>query len=459
MKILRFFPLMLVVGGLGCLTTMLGAQTVSTLYSFNGTDGDRPYYVVPTQGRDGKLYGTTATSVSTDGDGTAWQLSTAGELKVLHTFTSASGNWPNAGLTLGTDGNFYGTTLEGGSTSAGVLFRLTPAGVYTVLHEFQGGSDGQAPYAAPIEASDGNLYGTTFGGTSADSTVYKYTRAGAFSTIHVLTGTEGSNIEIPLIQAADGNLYGTATGGGLYGCGTLFKMSLAGQMLHTYSFCSPSELGWFPLGLIQGNDGNFYGTTQFGGINGGGTVFKVDSYGRVTTLYSFNSASPDPSQPVGLVQGTDSNLYGATYDGGDGGYAGILFQLTTTGSYELLYNFGGGGRAWVPPGQYTTGIFYGVTSLGGAYGDGEVYSLSTGLGPFVAFVVPTAKVGQTAQILSQGLTGTTAVTFNGIAAAKFTVVSDTYMTAVVPSGATTGPVVVTTPGGALTSNVSFRISN
>jgi hypothetical protein len=126
----------------------------------------------------------------------------------------------------------------------------------------------------------------------------------------------------------------------------------------------------------------------------------------------------------------------------------------------LLYNFAQAIGQWPNAAllQHTNGLFYGVADIGGTYSEGSIYSLNMGLGPFVAFVRPTGKVGQTAQILGQGLTGSTGVTFNGVPATSFTVVSDTYMTAVVPSGATTGPVVVTTPSGPLTSNVSFRIS-
>ena len=108
--------------------------------------------------------------------------------------------------------------------------------------------------------------------------------------------------------------------------------------------------------------------------------------------------------------------------------------------------------------QDTSGEFYGTTWVGSTYNYGAIYSLDMGLGPFIKFVRPSGTVGQAAQILGQGLTGTTSVTFNGLPASSFSVVSDTYMTAVVPSGATTGPVVVTMPTGPLTSNVSFRIS-
>jgi uncharacterized repeat protein (TIGR03803 family) len=454
----RFLMMMLAVLAIPLLLVGASpAQTVTTVYSFNGADGDDPNFVVPVQGRDGNLYGTTATSAATAGDGTAWQLSTSGELKVLHTFTIESGNWSVSGLTQASDGNFYGTTQQGGSSSQGVLFKLTKDGGYLVLHSFSGGADGQIGYAPPIEASDGNLYGATYGGNngkSRSSTVYKYTPAGAFSTIHFFTNLEAANIESPVIQGADGNLYGTSMAGG-NGSGTIFKMNLAGQVLQIFDFGTSSELGYSPSALLQANDGSFYGSTLGGGTYNQGTIFRMNQLGRVTTLYNFGATPTDGQQPSAMVQGTDSNLYGVTTKGGASGM-GTIFQLTTAGAYKQVSSFGFA-DCIVPPLQHTNGTFYGVSPRGGTYDYGYSYAFDIGLGPFVTFVRTMGKIGQTAQFLGQGLTGSTGVTFNGVAASSFKVQSDTFMTAVVPSGATTGKVVVTTPSGALTSNVNFRI--
>jgi uncharacterized repeat protein (TIGR03803 family) len=214
-------------------------------------------------------------------------------------------------------------------------------------------------------------------------------------------------------------------------------------------------------GLLQASDGNFYGTTFEGGHGiGCGTVFKLNQAGNVSPVYAFKDAADGCNPEAGLVQGTDGNLYGTTPYGGKGGNGGdgTLFQLTTHGVHTILYNFGTTGyRPLAAPMQDTNGTFYGTTELGGRSGYGTVYSLNMGLGPFVTFVRPNGAVGGTAQILGQGLTGATGVTFNGIAATSFKVATDTFMTAVVPAGATTGKVVVTTPGGTLTSNVTFRV--
>jgi len=194
--------------------------------------------------------------------------------------------------------------------------------------------------------------------------------------------------------------------------------------------------------------------------------------GALTTLYSFCSQSrcADGANPVaGLVQGTDGNFYGTTIVGGTGPCPGMLtpgcgtvFRITPQGALTTVHSFEGtDGTA--PAGglmQATSGLFYGTASMGGlndcAFGCGTLFSIDMGLGPFVTFVQAAGKVGRTGGILGQGFTGTTSVSLNGIPA-SFTVVSDTFIKAAVPAGATTGYVTVNTPSGPLTSNVPFRV--
>ncbi len=443
---------------LGNLST---AQTVRDLYNFAGANGSaNPFYVTPTQGRDGALYGTDYEK--TGGNGSIFRLTTAGVAGSPHVYDGLDGSNPLGGVVLGSDGNLYGTTAYGGSQNDGTLFRLGSHGTYLVLHEFQGGTDGMVPTAAPIQGSDGNFYGTTFGLLGGvNSTVYKYTSSGNLTTIYQFDQNHGQFVEAPLIQGSDGNLYGTAAGGGANNCGTIFKLTTSGTMLWYYSFpCGP--WGAVPFApLVQASDGNFYGTTDQGGNAGGewGTIFKLDPKGNVSVLHSFNANGRDGYGAVGgLVQGTDGKLYGTTTLGGKYG-CGALFQITTGGDYTLLYSFPSqlGTSPFAAPVQDTNGLFYGTTSAGGKFGFGSVYSLDMGLGSFITLVRYQGKIGATAQILGQGFTGTSSVTFNGVAASSFKVVSDTYMTAVVPSGAKTGPVVVTTPSDKLTSNKNFRI--
>ena len=439
------------------------AQTVTTVYNFTGKNGSaNPLYGTLAQGRNAELYGTTYQS--TGGQGSIFAFASTGVGSTPFSFNGTNASNPVGGLTLATDGTFYGTTAHGGTQDNGVLFEVTPSGIL-FLHELGGESDGALPYAAPVQASDGSLYGTTNGSSIlSGSTIYKYTPAsGVFTTIYQFNGdAEGQSIFAPLIQGTDGNLYGTANGGGAYGSGTIFKLNTSGTLLFDYSFpcCGTGGLG--PVGpLVQASDGNFYGTTSFGGYGRGyGVIFKMDRNDTVSVLYEFKGPPNDGRGPsAGLTQATDGKLYGTTTAGGLSD-SGTLFQITTGGTYKLLYSFlnEAGTSPQAAPAQHTNGILYGTTELGGRFGFGTIYSLDMGLGPFVTFVRPTGRVGKSVQILGQALTGTTSVTFNGVAAAKFTVISDTYMTAVVPAGATTGVVVVATPAGNLTSNVSFRIS-
>ncbi len=435
------------------------AQTVSVIHTFNGSNASQGPEGTPVQGRNGELYGTTIGLTS----GSIFRLTTSGQFDQLFALNGTDGAYPSSGLTLASDGNFYGTAAFDGSDNEGVLFKITPGGSYTVLHDFGNGTDGGTPEGPPIQASDGNLYGTTHGGPGT-SIVYRYTLAGTYSVVTTFAGNAGSSLVGPLVQGSDGNLYGTATQGGAHNSGTVFKVTTTGSVLGFYSFNyngNAAKGGYFPSGgLIQATDGNFYGVTNAGGTSGFGTVFRMTPTVRVTTVYSFQGPPSDGASPnFGLVQATDGNLYGATTAGGANGL-GTLFQISTNGTtYQSLYSFTAA-TGEIPVTallQDTSGTFYGTAVEGGGSDYGTVFSLDMGLDPFVTFVVALGRAGQTAQILGQGLTGTTGVTFNGVAATSFKVLNDTFMTAVVPSGATTGPVVVTTPSAALTSNKSFRI--
>ncbi len=226
-----------------------------------------------------------------------------------------------------------------------------------------------------------------------------------------------------------------------------------------------------PVGLLQATNGNFYGTTSTGGPynencnnNGCGTVFEITPSGKLTTLHSFGTQANDGWEPnAGLVQANDGNFYGTTlhggaYEGPD--YAqGTAFKITPTGVLTTLASFclecSAGTYPWSALMQATNGTLYGTTLFGGFKFDGDVFSLS-GLAPFVAFLPAARRAGGLVEILGQGFTGTTAVSFNGTPA-SFIVESDTYLTATVPAGASTGVVTVTTPSGTLTSNKAFRV--
>jgi uncharacterized repeat protein (TIGR03803 family) len=437
------------------LTTAGPAQTFTDFFNFSGTNGGVPGYNVLVQGRDGQLYGTTNEG-GTDGFGVVFRINTGGTESVIYSFDGAHGRAPSGGLTLGSDGNFYGTANIGGTFDLGVLFRVTSSGSLTVLHNFAGTEDAY-PDSPPIEASDGNFYGTTQGDTYGE--VYKYAPDGTFTALHTFSGSDGRSANAHLIQGADGNLYGTTVEGGTYGWGTVFKMNTSGTITAQYSFDSPTTGAYLYWPVVQASDGNFYSTTSLYAANDyTGSVFRLNEEFSYTLVYTDADNNTQVSElSSGVVQATDRNLYGAGQLGGADQYGGI-YQIGLDGASSVVYSFSNPTQMQAGMMQHTNGKLYGSVNYASTDGYGYLYSLDMGLGPFIAFVRPTGGAGQSAQILGKGLTGATSVTFNGVSATSFKVLTDTFMTAVVPGGATSGKVVVTTPSGPLTSNVIFRVN-
>ncbi len=443
--------------------------TFSTVASFlGGSNGANPNPLV--QGLDGNFYGTTRAGGNNE-QGTIFKMTPTGTLTTLYKFCSlpdcADGSNPIGALLLGTDGSLYGTTGDGGAHgTGGTVFKVTSSGTLTTLYSFcgqPGCADGDGPIAGLALGSDGNFYGTTEGGGVTYGTVFKITPTGNLTTLHSFDGTDGYE-PTTIIQASDGNFYGVTPLDGPTGSGTVFKITPGGAFTTLYAFCMQSECadGSAPSGLIQATNGNFYGTTSGGGIKYG-TIFKMTPGGSLTTMHEFEGT--DGSNPYGdLIQATDGNLYGTTAASGTGAYGnyGTIFKMKLGGTLETLYDFCNQSRCsdgGMPIGeliQSTAGDFYGVTLEGGTDDDGTAFSLGVGLEPFVQLLPATGKAGHAVEILGAGLKGTTSVSFNGLPA-SFTVRSDTYLTATVPTGATTGKITVTTQSGTLVSNVAFRV--
>lgn len=424
------------------------AQVYTDLYNFDQVHGDSPSDPqVMAQGQDGNLYGTVPEGLASSG--VIFRMTPAGGFTEIYSFGGQpDGSRPNAGLTLGLDGNFYGSTVLGGVNNLGTIYRVTPAGVVTVMYSFTGGTDGAYPYGTPILGNDGNFYGLT-----QYATAYKITPSGVFT----LLGSIPDRSFSPLFLGADGNFYGTTQHGGSLNQGTVFRMSPAGVVTVIYNFDGTN--GGVPwAGVVQATDGNFYGTTTGGGSGGGGVVFRVTPSGNYKVLHSFPAGSQnDGYDPIaGLVFATDGTFYGATFAGGSNGY-GVVFQLTSSGRYVFLNQFDklSGSNPSSNLVQHTNGWIYGM-ALGGTHVEGVFYGLDVHLGAKVKLVLSSGKVGSIVEVLGSGFIGTTAVQF-AHKAANFTVVSDTYLTAVVPAGATTGPVTVTTPTATLSSMSSFRV--
>jgi uncharacterized repeat protein (TIGR03803 family) len=399
--------------------------TFTLLYSFSASDGANPTAGL-IQASDGNLYGTTinslygtsGTGTVTDG-GTIYRITPAGVLTTLHTFglgDPANGAYPFGELLQGVDGNFYGTTWEGGVTLLyGTLYMITPSGVFTLLHSF--GQGGCAPLGGLIQDAAGDLYGTTIrnsiepnSGPTDHGTVFKFTLpqsslgSGLLTTLHTFLGPDGTRPIAALVAGKNGTFYGTtiaggapaysSTGANLGSYGTVFSIDSSGNLITLHSFQGSADgtppttvapgtavhftplnglpsLGLFPASIARGSDGNLYGTTFFGGPDQYGTVFKVDSLGNVTTLYTFSSNDVN-FMPNDLIQGSDGNLYGTTNGGyyvepgqGQTGVSalGSVWRLTPAGTLTYLHIFSG-----APDGAYANtliegsdGNFYGTT--------------------------------------------------------------------------------------------------
>jgi len=344
----------------------------SVLYTFQAApDGTTPYYGSPVQDSQGNLYGVTL-SGGAYGGGTVYQLSPSGSgwtETILWSFgATGDAEYPVGGLILAADGSLYGTGYEGGANGSGAVFKLARSGsgwAETVVWSFGGTGDGTSPYSSLIQDSQGNLYGTTYangtnGVNTAQGTVYELspsTTAPSGWTESVLwsfqsaSTSDGSNPVGNVLLGSNGQLYGTTAGGGASGNGgTVFELTppatVGGAWTETI-LASFSNTGAGPSqpddGLIQDAAGNLYGTSESGGANALGTVFKLVPSGsswNLVVLWSFGGAGDGTNPEGNLLLANDGNLYGTTYEGGANG-AGTVFQLTTSGTETVVWSFGG----------------------------------------------------------------------------------------------------------------------
>ena len=445
----------------GIIWKMTGSGKLTNFSGLGGTNNSNGIEPTapPVQGMDGNFYGSASQggnikicTYSYGGCGVIYRISPSGKgFKVIHTFDQFNGANPDSPVTLGTDGNFYGTTVLGGSIGKtfindGVVFRVTPSGKYTVLHVFcslTACADGENPYDGLVQASDGNFYGTTYFG-----------------------------------------------GKGLLPYGVVFKITPGGKLTVLYNFCSLAACadGSNPYGgLVQGTDGNFYGATVYGGTHTYGTLYQITPQGKHTVLYNFDSTTGAYPETT-LALNTNGILYGDTYEGGSG-VNGVFFSLSMNlkpsvsmvnwygevaqtveilgqglkGTTAVSFNGTAATTFTVVSDTYLTAVvpsgttpgFVTVTTPGGRLTSNRQFRVL----PFIkSFSPPNGAVGTPVTINGTSFTGTTKVTFGGVKATVFTVVSDIEITANVPSGAKTGKIQVTTPTGTATSATDFTVT-
>lgn len=362
------------------------AQTFNVLHDFAGADGASPYAGVLV-GAAGTIYGTTSAGGAAN-LGTVFKIDAAGHLSTLHSFTgSPDGATPYGGLIFDPAGNLYGTTAAGGAANLGTVFRLDTSGHLSLLHSFAGGLDGSTPEAGLVRDNSGNVYGTTVvGGSSGWGTVFKIDEIGDESVLYNFTlGADGGIPTGPLVRDSSGNLYGATNDGGIpnacfvgrFGCGVVFKLDSSGNETVLYTFTGGLD-GGEPLygALVRDSSGNLYGTTAAGGSADNGVIFKVDTSGTETVLHTFTNHGAFPA--AGLVLDAAGNLYGTT-ENGEMGF-GIVYKLDPAGNITVLHAFSGGADGANP---YSTlaadpaGNLIGTTFAGGASNLGTVFGVFT----------------------------------------------------------------------------------
>ena len=430
------------------------------LHSFSVQDGASPNSLIQTQ--DGTFYGSAAnggdTGKCSEGCGTLFKVDGLGKYSILHKFQATDGYLPT-GLTLGADGNFYGTTMAGGQPSgggAGVLFRMNSSGGnFTILYAFTGGfacCDGAGPVARPVQASDGNFYGTTgAGGAFRDidhqggfGTIYRFNpNTSDLTILHSFDINDGNGIfpNGPLVQAADGALYGTTREGA-----AAFKIDLAGNFSPVTTLSGTQPLS----GLIQAKDGNFYGTDEGG--SGGGSVYRIDASNNVTFVNIFDGA--DGWKPnFRIFQAADGFFYGSTPEGGMLDFqGGGIFRLSTTGVLRVLHSFLTSGPEGFAPNseliQGVDGALYGVTGIGGTAGRGTLFRLDQRV------IGPIGSISVSPGVIHSGQTSTGTVTLSRPAPA-----GGTKVTLGALQGQIVIPASVTVPSGAKTATFTINTLN
>jgi uncharacterized repeat protein (TIGR03803 family) len=444
-------------------STVVQAQIPSptVLYSFQGVPND---IFDPTgllaQGRDGNIYGTGPLEAANH-QGGIYKITPEGVETLIVSFPS---NWQGCqGLSLGFDGNFYGTCGFDGAHNEGFVFQATPAGVLTDIYDFTDDNNDGTPVTVPVLGANGDFYGTSGRVNYACGNIYRVTTAGAYKNIK---SGDAYCSPTQISAGSNGDFYGAWGNVPSGNTGAVFQVTASGTYKEILDFNSTSDPSWYPItGPILANDGKLYGTDIGGGTDSYGAIYSLKTNGTaLTDLFNINSSADGALEGNNLIQASDGNFYGASYNGGSGNQ-GSFYELTSDNAFsvDLLVNNTTTGVGVGPSTalmQHTNGILYGTTSSNGPSGLGAFLSFDIGASPFVALVgpVPAATEGTQVQILGQNFSSSSEVKFGGTAATTVTVTGTTFIETTVPTGALTGPITVTTSSGTLSTLVTFDVT-
>jgi len=359
------------------------AQTETVLHSFAGIPDGSAAYARVTLAPGGKLYGTTSLG-GTNGYGSVFKVTTKGAEYVLYSFSGfPDGAYPAfAPVAIDKAGNLYGTTYQGGTSNNGTVFKVTPSGMETILYNFAGGVDGYNPNSGVILDKSGNLYGTTVsGGANGYGTVFTVSPSGIKSVLYSFAGgTDGCFPYAAGLFLKKNILYGATQNCGANGYGTVYSVTLSGSETVLHSFANDGIDGTFPIaGVVLDSANNIYGTTETGGTNNAGTVYKISRTGTESVVHSFAGAPNDGANPygAGVILDKPGNIYGTTNAGGTAN-VGTVFKMNSSGAVTILHNFTPDGVDGYSP---TAGvalknnIVYGTTLSGGASTAGTVFKI------------------------------------------------------------------------------------
>jgi uncharacterized repeat protein (TIGR03803 family) len=343
---------------------------LSTLGIFNGANGAFPNGGL-VMDSNGNLYGT-AVNGGASNDGTVFEVAKgSGTLTTLASFNGANSDFPDGGLVMDSSGNLYGTAV-------GTVFEVAKgSGTITTLASFNA-ANGVFPYGGLVMDSGGNLYGKSNTGGSGGGAIFELAKgSGTLTGLASFNGANGAFPNGGLIIDSSGNLYGTAHDGGANGDGTVFELAKGSKTITALASFNGNNGAGPQAGLILDSSGNFYGTTGAGGASNDGTVFELaNGKHTITTLASFNGSNG--ADPVaGLILDSSGNLYGTASAGGASG-DGTVFELARgSGTITTLASFNGSNGAGPHAGLIldSGGNLYGTASVGGASGDGTVFEV------------------------------------------------------------------------------------